>query len=230
MAPSPISRLFISMIRMIAMTPSSRPIAIVPIASNTASPVSTREPHTEQRQHQPDQRAEVLQQHHRQLRHLGLADELPPGAVALQRAGLDDRRAERVALQPDRDHQDAHRDHRRRQRLGRLQLLDALVEGEHRAEREQQQRDDERVEVAVAPVAERVLGGGGALGPLAAEQQQPLVGRVGDRVHRLREHRRRARDQVADELRDRDTGVGRPVPRRSPGFHRGWTRADPNGT
>ena len=61
------------------MTPSSMPIEMVPSASNAGLSVSDGQPDAEQREHQPDQRAEVLQQHHRQLRHLGLADELPPG-------------------------------------------------------------------------------------------------------------------------------------------------------
>ena len=77
-APSPMSRLFISMIRMTAMTPSSTPMQIVPTASHTGSPVITREPDAEEREDQADERAEVLQQHDRQLRHLRLADELPP--------------------------------------------------------------------------------------------------------------------------------------------------------
>ena len=40
------------------------------------------------------------------------------------------------------------------------QLLDALVEGEQATHREQHEGDDERPEVALAPVAERVLGVG----------------------------------------------------------------------
>jgi hypothetical protein len=40
---------------------------IVPSASNTPFAGEQREPHAQQREHQPDQRAEVLQQHHRQL-------------------------------------------------------------------------------------------------------------------------------------------------------------------
>ncbi len=43
-APSPISRLCISTIRMTAITPSSAPIIIVPIPSQIASPVSMVKP------------------------------------------------------------------------------------------------------------------------------------------------------------------------------------------
>ena len=42
--PSPISRLFISMIRMTAMTPSRMPMAMVPSASKTGLPVTTDSP------------------------------------------------------------------------------------------------------------------------------------------------------------------------------------------
>ncbi len=69
-------------------------------------------------------------------------------------------------------------------------LLDALVQGEQPAHAEQDEGDDERPEVALAPVAEGMLAVGGALGPLAAEQQQCLVAGVGNRVHRLGEQRR----------------------------------------
>jgi hypothetical protein len=71
-----------------------------------------------------------------------------------------------------------------------VQLVGALIEREHRTEAEQQQRHHEGVEVAVATVAERMLCGGFPLGALAAEQQQPLVGGVGYRVHCLGEDRR----------------------------------------
>ena len=49
--------------------------------------------------------------------------------------------------------------------------------------------DDEGVDVALAAVAERMLGCRRALGSLAAEQQERLVAGVGQRVDRLREHR-----------------------------------------
>ena len=51
-----------------------------------------------------------------------------------------------------------------------------------RADGEQHHRDDEGVEVALPAVAERVLGRPGAPRAAAADEQQPLVARVGDRV------------------------------------------------
>ena len=82
-------------------------------------------------------------------------------------------------------------------------LLDALEDGERPAEAEQHQRHDEGPEVPLAAVAERVRLVGLPPGPVAAEQEQALVAGVGDRVDRLGQHRRRARDHEADELGDR---------------------------
>ena len=71
---------------------------------------------------------------------------------------------------------------------GVADLVIALVEGEHRPQREQHQRHHERIEVATAAVPERVQ----LIGLLArlplSEQQQPLIGGVGDGVHGLGEH------------------------------------------
>ena len=65
-----------------------------------------------QRQHQTEQRGEVLQQHDRQLRHLRVPHEAPPAVVALERAGLLDRCTEAEPLRGDGEHQDADRDAR----------------------------------------------------------------------------------------------------------------------
>jgi hypothetical protein len=48
---------------------------------------------------------------------------------------------------------------------------------------------DEGVNVALATVAERMLGCCCALGSIAAEQQERLVAGVGQRMDRLGEHR-----------------------------------------
>ena len=88
-----------------------------------------------------------------------------------------------------------------------LDLVPALVEREQRAHAEQHEGDDERVEVAVTPVAERVPLVRLAGTALLADEQQHLVARVGDRVHRFREQRRRRRDEEAGELRSGDGEV-----------------------
>ncbi len=91
--------------------------------------------------------------------------------------------------------------------MGVGELVVRLVEGEEPTEAEQHDRDDEGVDVPLAPVAEGVLGVGLAARTLATDEQQRLVARVCERVDRLREHRGGVRQQVRDELRDRDTEV-----------------------
>ena len=86
---------------------------------------------------------------------------------------------------------------------------------EHRAEGEQQQRHDERVEVPVAAVAERVLRVASRCDVRWPEQQQALVGGVGDRVHGLGQHRRRPGEQ-------RIRRTWRPRCRRWPTTRRQW--------
>ena len=66
-AASPISRLFISMARTMATMPSSTPIASVPTPSQTASSVTSAVVTAAERDHEADQRAEVLEQHDGQL-------------------------------------------------------------------------------------------------------------------------------------------------------------------
>ena len=90
---------------------------------------------------------------------------------------------------------------------GCVQLVDALVDREEAADREQDDRHDERVDVALAAVAERVLAVGRFLRLAAAEQQQQLVAGVGEGVDALGEHRGRAREEPRDELGQGDAHV-----------------------
>jgi hypothetical protein len=122
--------------------------------------------------------------------------------------GLPDRGAEREGFQDDGDGQDAHGHAHRLDVVLVAQLLVALEQGEHRAQDEQHQGHHERPEVALAAVAERMDLGGPLAGPSGAQQQQPLVGAVGHRVHRLGQHGRGAGDQEPDELGHGDAGVG----------------------
>ena len=70
--------------------------------------------------------------------------------------------------------------------------MHALADREHAAAEEQQLRDDERVEVQRAAVAERMLRVGRPARAASADEQQELVAAVGERVQRFREHRARA--------------------------------------
>ena len=182
---------------------------IVPSASNTASPVSSVSPTPSSASTSP---ISAPKSSSSTTGSSGVVDwrmNCHQDSCALELARLVDRRAEREALEADRHEQDDDRDDRRRELPGVGELLDALVEREHRPEREQQQRDDEGVEEPVAPVAERVLGRGGALGPLAAEQEEALVRRCRPRSAPPPRASTTSPSPEADELRDRDARIGR---------------------
>jgi len=70
-----------------------------------------------------------------------------------------------------------------------LQLVNALVEREHTTDGEQDDRYDEGVHVALAAVAEGMLGVRVFFRLLTPEQQEGLIARVGNRVHTLGQHR-----------------------------------------
>jgi hypothetical protein len=91
---------------------------------------------------------------------------------------------------------------------GLVILCYAFVDGEDRADGEQHDRDHEPVEVPLTAEAERVLLGRRPVGPPAPDQQQHLVAGIGDRVHRLGQHRRGPAHQEGDELDYRDAEVG----------------------
>ncbi|MBG9885460.1 hypothetical protein ABE10_02430, partial [Bacillus toyonensis] len=144
-----------------------------------------RQAHPEQGEDEADERADVLQQHDRELGGLRTADEGDPGLSLLPHlVALPDGRAQGEGLQADRDHQHDEREPPpglvELVRVG--QLLDAFVDREETADGEEDDRDDEGVDVPLASVPERVLAIGVAAGLAPAEHQQQLVARVGDRV------------------------------------------------
>lgn len=163
--------------------------------------------HADEREDQTDERAEVLKEHDRQLGCLGVAYEVLPGLRAADRVGLLDGGPEGEGLGDDREDEHAHRPVPVGDLVRVLDLLVALVDREHAADREEDDRDEEGVDVLLAAVAEGVLRGRLALGLLAAEEQQALVPRVGERVHGFGEHRRRTTEEERHELRYRDRKV-----------------------
>jgi len=167
-----------------------------------------RKRHPDQGEDQPDQGAQVLQHDDDQLRGAGVPDELRPALVPAAVRGLVHRGTQRERLQHDRDPQHHEGPDRGLDVLRVLDLVEALVQGEHPAEQEDDDRDEERVQVAVAAVAERVRRTGRAGGLAAADQQQDLVGRVGGGVHALGQHRAGAGEGERDELAGRDPQVG----------------------
>src|SRR5699024_7702535 len=87
------------------------------------------------------------------------------------------------------------------------ELVDALIDREETADREEDDAHHEGVDVTLASVAERMLAVGFASRHAAAHVQQDLVARVGQRVNRLREKGGRPRQQPADELGEGDPHV-----------------------
>jgi hypothetical protein len=85
--------------------------------------------------------------------------------------------------------------------------VNALVEREDRAAGEEHDRNHERVEVPLAAEPEWVLLGLRLGRPAPPQQEQGLIGAVGDGVHGLGQHRGRPGDGERDELRGRDAQV-----------------------
>ena len=156
---------FISLARTMAMTTSRAPMAIEPTASHRGLPVISAIVRPMSAKNSPSSAPEssssttgssgafvVWMNRHQRL------------AAALAVAGLVHRGAQRPRLQHDGDAEDDERDDRALHLVRVDQLLDALVEREQAAEAEQHERDDERPEVALRSVAERMGGVGLALG------------------------------------------------------------------
>ena len=158
------------------------PMQRVPMPSQTPSPVSERQADAAEREDQADERAEVLQEDDRQLGGLGAADELLQELSP--RTWLDSLMAVRkekhsAMIAKTRTPTGQY------QALDRVRVLDllvALVDGEHAADGEQHDGDEEGVDVALAAVAEGVLRGGLRAGPSCRREQQDLVAGVGERV------------------------------------------------
>ena len=208
-ADSPTSSPFISMARVMAMTTRRTPMAIEPRASQRGSSVKWARSTPARAMNRPISAPmssssttgssgdfSVRMNRHHDL--LGV----------LVGLGLAVGGAQRERLEADGEHEDADRHAEVLDLVRVAQLGEALVEGEHAAEREQHEGDDERPEVALPAVAEGVLGVRLARRPLAAEHQQALVAGVGERVERLGEQAGRAGDEEPDELGDGDPEVG----------------------
>jgi hypothetical protein len=131
------------------------------------------QPHAREGEHQPGKGSDILEQHDRKLWLLGVADELDPALLAADVVALLDGGAQREALEPDRHHQDDDRQPGVFELVGMLQLLDALVEREDAADGEQDDGHDERVDVALAAVAERVTCDHRAAGAAGCRSRPP---------------------------------------------------------
>ncbi len=90
---------------------------------------------------------------------------------------------------------------------GRGQPVIALVDRKQPADKKQQHRDHHRPEVHNAVLAERVFFGLRTLRLPHSEQEQKLIGGVGDGVDRFGQHRAGARVRSGAELGDGDSAV-----------------------
>ena len=91
--------------------------------------------------------------------------------------------------------------------FGPMQFVNAFVNRKHAARREQQQGDDERPEVHVAAVAQRVPRVGRPPRLPQPDQQQHLIGAVRAGVNRLGQQRPRTGEKRRHGLGDRDGDV-----------------------
>ena len=91
--------------------------------------------------------------------------------------------------------------------MGVQQLLDAFVERNAGAHREQQDGDDEAPKVEFSRVTEWVARVGRTLRALDTDQQQPLIGRIDQGVDRLRQHCGRAGPRGRRKLGHRNSKI-----------------------
>ena len=87
------------------------------------------------------------------------------------------------------------------------EVVDAVEDGEGAADAEEQQRDDERPEVALARPAEGEALVRGLDRQVHADEEERLVARVGERVHGLGERGRRVGEERRRELARGDGDV-----------------------
>src|SRR6185437_1291490 len=190
LALSPMSSDFISTARMLAMRTSRMPIIAVPAASQRPSPVSSVIETPNSANIRPRSAPQSSNRMTGNSGALAVRTNSFQGAVRAYPVRLDDGRPQRVGLH-GHGHQEDH-DGDPLPGVDRVRvrpLVPRLVQGEEAADAEQHDRHDEGVNVALTSVAERMLGCRRALGSFAAEQQGRLVAGVGQRMHRLREHR-----------------------------------------
>ena len=179
--------------------------------------------HAYRREAYADQRRGILQQHGNQAGVLGGPNEAPQA----QRRAANDALvlpvadAERGAFEDGGHRQHAEADEGGDHRLGPQDVAHPLVDRQHPAQHEHHQGDDERPEIGLHAVAERVAFIRRPLAPTLADQQEQLVAGVDQRVDRLGQHGRRAGEARGDELCQRDGAVpgqgGQDDPRRALG-------------
>ena len=169
-----------------------RPMNSVPTASKTPLPVIAVRPTPKSAKTRPMRAATSSSSTTGSSGALARRMNGHPAVLAAHVVALADGGAQRERLEHDRDQQhDDRRPSSCSSGCGCWSLLEALVDREDAADREQDDRDDEGVDVALAAVAERMLGVRLALGLRPPSSRSSWLPAVGERVHALGEHRRR---------------------------------------
>lgn len=167
-----------------------------------------RQEHAEKRDHDSDQRREILRHGYEHARVLAHAQPLPEAPAAVLSAQLTERHAQRHALDDERHPEDRVDPDRIPGDFRAAQMLESFVHAESASEPEQDHRDDQAPEVQLLAVSERVAGIGRLVTSPVAEQEERLVAGIGHRVDALGQHRRTSGDRGCRELRHGDHRVG----------------------
>jgi hypothetical protein len=163
-----------------------------------------REDEGEDREDEAEHGSGVLPEHDDEVRVRRVLQVLVERLARASLVELLDVRQRRVALEQEGDPEDPDAEPHALDRLGVLDLVDALVDGERAAAEEQHQGDHERPEVDGAPVAERMGVVGRLLRLTDPDEEEDLVAAVRERVERLGQHRPRLREDSGDGLHARD--------------------------
>src|SRR5690349_1850947 len=91
--------------------------------------------------------------------------------------------------------------------MGMNDVRDAFINRHAAAQREDQNRDDERPKVKFFSVTKWMIVIGWLSALPQAEQKQCAIARVDERMNRFREHRRATGKKRRDEFRNRDRQV-----------------------
>ena len=166
-----------------------------------------RQADADHRHDQPDEGRGVFQEDREDRRVLAAARRGEPARGDLLLAEFAKGHDPRGDLEQDRQAEHDIVDDDVLDRLGLDQLVHPLDRRHHRAEPEDQHRDDEHPEIELQPMAERMRGIGRPGGAAQPVQQQQLVAAVDRGMHRLAEHRRAAGDRRGDRFAQGDRDI-----------------------
>ena len=165
--------------------------------------------HAGQRNDQAHQRGHVFEQNGKYGRVAAVAQGLPKTGVALGFAKLAVGQVAGRALKHHRQAQHPVVPGGVGERRGVLQVLVAFVERHAAAHGKNHHGHNHRPEIQVLAVAKGVAGIGRLLAAVQAEQNQPAVAAVDQRVNALRQHGRAAREISGHKLGDGNGHIGR---------------------